>query len=100
MRLLKKILILSGLFVFLSWAALELSFHWFSLQEPTVDPAKENTENQSISNLDNSGGQFYQQNDFGIWEAYVEGSPFERGVALGEMTKRRCAVRRSISLLR
>jgi isopenicillin-N N-acyltransferase like protein len=87
MRLLKKILLLSGLFVLLSWAALELSFHWFNLQEPTIDPAKGNTENQSISNFNNSIGQFYQQNDFGIWEAYVEGSPFERGVALGEMTK-------------
>jgi isopenicillin-N N-acyltransferase like protein len=88
MRLLKKILLLSGLFLFLAWAALELSFHWFNLQEPTVDTAKKNTENQSISNLDNSGGQIYQQNEFGIWEAYVEGSPFERGVLLGKMAQK------------
>lgn len=87
MRLLKKILLVSGLLLLLSWAALELSFHWFNLQEPTIDPAKGNTENQKISNFNNSIGQFYQQNDFGIWEAYVEGSPFERGIALGEMTK-------------
>ncbi len=88
MRLLKKILLVSGLLLLLSWAALELSFHWFNLQEPTFILPKEISENPEISNLSNSDGQIYQQNEFGIWEAYVEGSPFDRGVLLGKMAQK------------
>ncbi len=88
MRLLKKILLVSGLLLILSWAALELSFHWFNLQEPVLTLQKGISENQQISHISNSDGQIYQQNEFGIWEAYVEGSPFERGVLLGKMAQK------------
>ncbi len=29
------------------------------------------------------GNNWYQQNEFGLWEAYIEGAPFERGRAFG-----------------
>lgn len=30
---------------------------------------------------------WYKQNEFGIWEAYVEGEPYERGLKLGVLAK-------------
>jgi hypothetical protein len=33
------------------------------------------------------GKSWLRRNDNGLWEAYIEGKPFERGVAFGQLTK-------------
>jgi isopenicillin-N N-acyltransferase like protein len=33
------------------------------------------------------GKSWLRKSESGIWEAYIEGQPFERGVAFGQLTK-------------
>jgi isopenicillin-N N-acyltransferase-like protein len=87
MRLLKKILVLTVLAILLLWGGLELSIQVFSLQPPRIPggsyyPIVE-TQYDPIVFEECS----YRKNEFGIWEAYVEGDPFRRGVVLGFMAQ-------------
>jgi len=87
MRLLKKILVLTVLAILLLWGGLELSFQLFNLQPPPIPggtyyPIVE-TQYDPIVFEECS----YGKNEFGIWEAFVEGDPFERGVVLGFMAQ-------------
>lgn len=87
MRLMKRILIVTVLAVLLLWGALELSIQVFSLQPPQVPggtyyPIVE-TQYDPVVFEECS----YRKNAFGIWEAYVAGDPFRRGVVLGLMAQ-------------
>ncbi|MBI1287797.1 MAG: hypothetical protein GC178_09480 [Flavobacteriales bacterium] len=84
MKWLRKILfVLTGL-VLVGWLALQLSYSLLELDPPHVKeiPISENsvTEKSGTRILNNS---WYHQNQYGLWEAYIEGKPYERGRTFG-----------------
>lgn len=76
----------SSLAVLLLWIYL----YWFL--EPTI-PQVEQTKFATVErekageNFYTLGRNFLKKNEFGLWEEYVEGEAFERGVVLGKLNK-------------
>lgn len=59
-----------------------------SIKAPNVDTT--NVSNQRIKLADNFykiGNNWIRKNEFGLWEMYAEGDPFERGLAIGKLSK-------------
>lgn len=56
---------------------------------PTVNKSKfETSERVQVSNnYFTLGNNFLRKNEFGLWEEYVEGEAFDRGVILGKLNK-------------
>lgn len=85
MRLFKKIIVFTLLVIVLLWAGLELSLQFFGLRPPNISggayhPLVE-TQHSPIVYED----CFYRKNSLGLWEAYIDGDPYRRGVVLGQM---------------
>lgn len=85
----KIISIVLACFVLL-WLALYIYFQW--ILEPPIPNVGEsiykNIERKKLGeNYYVLGNNFLRQNEFGLWEEYVEGSPFNRGIILGKLNK-------------
>ncbi len=80
MKLLRTVFLSVLVFCFLSIAVLEVSFRLFALDSPEIETEHDEKKNQNHSS-------YYAQNSFGLWEAYVEGAPYERGEQLGKLAK-------------
>ncbi len=84
MKLLRNILIGTIVVLVISWLGLQLFYHSLALETPEV-PELAFDEN-SISVEDGTrklGNSWYRQNEYGLWEAYIEGAPYERGRTFG-----------------
>lgn len=67
----------------LLWGGAEVAFRCTNPEPPTLQ-----TSTDSVAVFDSaavrwSNQGWYRKNEFGLWEAYVEGAPFERGQTLG-----------------
>ncbi|MFC2176458.1 peptidase C45, partial [Bacteroidota bacterium] len=56
----------------------------------TINPPKTNLSAVSEEPVEEGGirylnGSWYVQNDYGLWEAYLQGMPFQRGVDFGKL---------------
>jgi isopenicillin-N N-acyltransferase-like protein len=84
MKWLRKILfVLVGLGVVI-WLALQVSLSMLEVDPPFVGELS--VSSSSVS--ENAGfrglnGNWYHQNQHGLWEAYIEGTPYERGRTFG-----------------
>lgn len=80
-RLRNLIIFLVVLVLFLEW--------WLSIAPPTVEntSAWELPRQEVSTNFYTIGNNFLRKNEYGLWEAYVEGEPFERGAILGNLAK-------------
>lgn len=87
MRVLKRVVVFFLLVVLLLWGGLELSFRLFDLQPPEISGGTDFPLIETQLHPDVYGRCSYGQSESGIWEAYVEGEPYYRGVVLGEMAK-------------
>lgn len=88
MRILLKSLISIIALALLLFVGLNLVLHVFSLTPPETD----NTQTsfhiiEEVNGWRVSGKNCYRQNTLGIWEAYIEGAPYQRGLILGELAK-------------
>ncbi|MCB0662478.1 MAG: hypothetical protein KDC24_07050, partial [Saprospiraceae bacterium] len=73
----------------LGFLGLKLFLYWVEAAPPAVEDKsaldwERQTINDSTFQVKNN---FLQKNEFGMWEMYLEGSPFERGVAGGMLSK-------------
>jgi hypothetical protein len=63
----------------------------FRLNPPKVDMSQVSTD-RSVTVIDSVGafydGSYIKQNEWGLWEVYLEGKPFERGVASGKLERK------------
>ncbi len=85
-RFLTRSILLLGLVAALGYAGLELSLRIFGLQAPHHDsPFDLNVE--TTDGVRHLGPNRYGINNHGLWEAYIEGGAFERGLVLGELAK-------------
>lgn len=81
-----KVLVALLLIPVLAVLLLEVSFRLFNL----LPPAAESVTLESIqvdSVWRSIGPNRYRQHTSGIWEAYIEGAAYERGLTLGELAK-------------
>lgn len=87
MRMLRNILLGLVLVTVLLVVAMEVTLRIFSLSPPDAGsvPAAMVTEVRDGWHI--SGPNRYGQNAHGIWEAYIEGAPYERGRMLGQLAK-------------
>ncbi len=72
-------IVVVGLFIFVNV---------LSINAPTVDTT--NISNQRMKLGDNFykiSNNWIRKNEFGLWEMYAEGDPFERGLAIGKLSK-------------
>ena len=76
------------LFLFLIVALLVLDW-WLNLTPPTVkDTSAWQLERTQIDTTTYAlGNNWLRKNKLGLWEAYVEGAPFERGAILGNLAQ-------------
>ena len=75
-----------GLFAFVAigWLFLQMAYGLLMLDTPEVEHVDISSE--SINEVDGVRafkGNFYRQNESGLWEAYLEGKPYERGRVFG-----------------
>ena len=84
MRLLRNIFF--GLLVVLAigWLGLQLFYHSLALDTPEVRVLSLDESAVSVENgIRKLGLNSYHQNQYGLWEAYIEGAPYERGRTFG-----------------
>lgn len=86
---LKKWLIILGALVVVAFIGLKAFLWWVEASPPKIDDQtalswKREVANDSSFTVQNN---FLKKNEYGVWEMYLEGSPFERGVAAGMLTK-------------
>lgn len=86
---LKKILAVLVGIVLVSWLALQLSYSLLALDPPEVSEV----ELSKTSVLEKNGfrelnGNWYHQNEHGLWETYIEGKPYERGRIFGLLAEK------------
>lgn len=74
-------LIVIGVVLFL--LAIRVSYPEVVDEESIVTDVKVSTN----GNLRYYGNNWYRQNEYGIWEIYVEGAPYERGVVYGKLAE-------------
>ena len=84
MKLLRKLLIVFLLVLAVGWLALQLFYYSLALDPPTVSELALNANSVSVENgMRKLDGSWYHQNNHGLWEAYIEGAPYERGRTFG-----------------
>lgn len=84
MKLLRKILIGTLAVLVISWLGLQLFYHSLALDTPEVPELTLNENSVSIENgIRKLGDSWYRQNEYGLWEAYIEGASYERGRTFG-----------------
>jgi isopenicillin-N N-acyltransferase-like protein len=80
-----KILLLTFLVLFIS---LLVYVHFKSqIPSPEVPEIKIGKRIKVSDNYYVLGNNYLKKNNFGIWEMYIEGSPYERGLVYGELAK-------------
>lgn len=80
-RLRNLLIFLVVLVLFLEW--------WLRIPPPQIDNTKtwELTRQEVAKDFYTIDNNFLRKNEYGLWEAYVEGEPFERGAILGNLAK-------------
>ncbi|HNS41875.1 MAG TPA: C45 family autoproteolytic acyltransferase/hydrolase [Taishania sp.] len=58
-----------------------------TVDEPKATPKKIGKREKIDENYYVLGNNYLKKNDFGIWEMYIEGDPYERGLIYGELAK-------------
>ncbi|MCF8461422.1 MAG: C45 family peptidase [Flavobacteriales bacterium] len=84
MKLLRNILIGTLAVLVISWLGLQLFYHSLALDTPEVPVLTLDANSVSVENGTRKlGNSWYRQNQFGLWEAYIEGEAYERGRTFG-----------------
>lgn len=65
------------------WGSAEVAFRITNPEPPFVLTESVLLEVNDSASVRWGGNGWYRKNEFGLWEAYVEGTPFERGQTLG-----------------
>ena len=65
------------------WGSAEVAFRITNPEPPFVLTESVLVEVNDSASVRWGGNGWYRKNEFGLWEAYVEGAPFERGQTLG-----------------
>ncbi len=86
MRRLRNIFIVLVLVLFCAWAILQVVYYSLALDPPTVE------ETPPYNSYQQDGytvceGNWYGQNEHGLWEAHIHGEPYERGVIFGRLAE-------------
>ncbi|HAP68480.1 MAG TPA: hypothetical protein DCR04_01920 [Flavobacteriales bacterium] len=79
------IVLLLGITVFL-WGSGEFMLAVLELDPPSIENIEWNSE--KVESTDEGrmlGENWYRQNEHGLWEAYIQGAPYERGVIFGHL---------------
>ena len=86
MNLLRNILIGVLSVLLIGWIGLQVLYYSLALDIPSVTevPAYESFEQEGFTF---SEGNWYRQNEHGLWEAYIQGAPYERGVIFGRLAE-------------
>ncbi|TNF23890.1 MAG: hypothetical protein EP314_08645, partial [Bacteroidetes bacterium] len=89
MKWLRKFtVVLIGAVVF-CWLAARISLTLLELDAPMVDGIDLSSESVSEKDgLRELNGSWYHQNQYGLWEAYIKGKPYERGKAFGLLAQK------------
>lgn len=92
MKLLKRIVkfFLCAIALFVVLIVVAIVFHCMTDGADVPEKCVSNLTTAPIERSDSLvrlGNNYLQLNRFGLWEAYVEGGPYERGVALGRMER-------------
>ena len=89
MKLLRNIGISIAVVVIGGWLVLQLVFHSLSLNPPTVEEKSIGEDQISTENGARKLNEcWYRQNESGIWEAYIEGAPYQRGLTFGLLAEK------------
>lgn len=75
-------LLLGFIFVLLIYIILVSRIGPPKISETHIEKRKKISENHYVL-----GNNWIKKNDFGIWEMYIEGGPYERGLIYGELAK-------------
>lgn len=68
----------------IGWLGLQLFYHSLALDTPDVPVLSLGENSVSVENGTRKlGSSSYRQNQYGLWEAYIEGAPYERGRIFG-----------------
>lgn len=79
-QILRNILIVLVALALLSLLSLELSMRILALNPPQVESVKFDSAQVVVEDSTRQLGEnWYRQNNHGLWEAYVEGKPYQRG---------------------
>ena len=87
MRMLRNILLGLVLVTVLLVVAMEVTLRIFSLTPPDAGSVPAAMVAEVRDGWHISGPNRYGQNAHGIWEAYIEGAPYERGRVLGQLAR-------------
>ncbi|MCF8275618.1 MAG: C45 family peptidase [Flavobacteriales bacterium] len=88
MRTLRNIGIGLLIVLIVAWLGLQLFYYSLALDPPSVPELAIGESQVTTENgVRSLNGSWYWQNENGLWEAYVEGSAYERGLTLGILAK-------------
>ena len=86
----RAILVFLGILLFII-ISLYVFLHFTVTISPPDVPKIDITERKKIANEHYViGNNWLKKNEFGIWEMYLEGSDYERGVVYGRLAKELC----------
>ena len=84
MSLLRNIFFGLVMVLVIGWLGLQLFYHSLALDTPDVPVLSLGENSVSVENGTRKlGSSSYRQNQYGLWEAYIEGAPYERGRIFG-----------------
>lgn len=86
MKFLRNILIVLALVVFGTWLVLQVVLYSLALDPPDVEdvPPYNSYLQEGFTYCE---GNWYGQNEHGLWEAFIQGAPHERGVIFGRLAE-------------
>lgn len=84
MKLFRKVFVVILAVLVIGWVGLQLFYVSLALDEPEVSELALDENSVTVENgIRKLGNSWYHQNEYGLWEAYIEGAPYERGRTFG-----------------
>jgi len=87
MRRLFRILLVLLMLPVLLLLLVEVVFIFTVPEPPAQDGDASEMAVEAVGMVNRSAHGWYQRNNLGLWEAYIEGEPYQRGLALGMMAQ-------------
>ena len=88
MKRLRNIFVTIVVVLACAWIGLQAFYHSLTLEIPEVPELSFDEESVTLQAGTRSlNSNWYRQNEKGLWEAYVQGDPYERGLIFGMLAK-------------
>lgn len=86
-KLLKRLLVGTTLILVVLFLSMQVMLWGLSVETPKISSGVEIPNVESKEGVRTTGDNWMRQNEHGIWEAYIEGTPYQRGLVFGALAE-------------